>query len=91
MKAFKTHTGQIVKGKALKKALNAVADDLVKLAYDIRKEDAYTSHVTNEEKTIILRDGLTYAEQVRKGEITDLTFYQRLNTKLTGECIGLLP
>jgi hypothetical protein len=90
MKAFKTHTGQVIKGKELKNVLGLVADDLIELAYAIRKEDVYSSHVTEETKDQLLQEALAEAEKARKGEINGLWLLQRINTKVTGECVGLL-
>jgi len=46
MKSFKTHTGRIVESEELQYAIYAVNNDLINLAYAIRTEDAYTSHIT---------------------------------------------
>lgn len=91
MKAFITSKGQIFKGKKLLIALNSVANDWVQLQYAIRYSDDYASHITEETKDRLLEEGLKYAEQIRKGHLANFTILQRLNTKLTGECIALLP
>lgn len=38
------------KGESLQKACNKVADDWEKLGYDIRKQNLYAPHVTEETK-----------------------------------------
>ena len=89
--SFRTHTGEIVTGSRLTEALNKVADDAAQLARDIRAEDAYASHVTDETKETALANGLEYAEKIRRGEATGFTIWQRVNQALTGECVGFLP
>lgn len=91
MQSFRTHTGQIVKGKALKDALNRAADEYIKQAHDIRKEDAYASHVTEREKDAILKERLERAERIREGKEYGLWLWQIVNQILTGECVALLP
>ena len=89
---FRTHTGEIVGWQRLAEARNAVADDYAKLARDIRTENCYASHVTEEEKEQYLREGLETAERIRNGtEHGGFWLWQRLNTKITGECVALLP
>lgn len=90
IKSFATHTGEIVKGKKLDKALNHIADFWMNNSKAIRAEDDYASHVTEETKDLRLKQGLAYAESVRAGHIEDFTSQQRLNTYLTGDCIALL-
>lgn len=91
MNTFKTHTGDIVTDERLKVALDAVADDLVRQAHDIRKEDSYASHVPEATKDAKLSDDLHLAEDVRNGSVKSLTIWQRVNEKLTGECVAILP
>lgn len=88
---FRTHTGEIVRGDRLVAACEKVANDLIKLANDIRKEDAYANHVSEEMKDQILADDLQFAESVRIGKQFSVTIWQRVNTELTGECVALLP
>ena len=88
---FRTHTGEIVKGDRLVAALEKVANDWVKLAHDIREEDAYADHVSEETKDQILADDLRFAESVRAGKPFGFTIWQRVNQELTGECVALLP
>lgn len=93
MKYFKTHTGKIVRGKKLVMALNSIADDLLERAHKIRNEDDYASHITNESKDRILNEAIEDSERIRNPNNIkyELWLFQRLNTKLTGECIALLP
>lgn len=89
MNAFRTHTGEIVTGERLAAALSAVADDWAEMTRAIRREDHYASHVTKARKDEAFAEGLAFAEQIRKGETTGFTTWQRINAKLTGECIAL--
>ena len=91
MKTFKTHTGEIVQGERLNDALNSVANYWRQLAHDIQNEDAYASHVTETTKERNLSSMLEEAEAIRNGEVSNLTIWQRINEKLTGECVALLP
>lgn len=88
---FRTHTGRVVTGDTLQAALNKVADDWVQLAHDIRREDAYASHVTEAEKDDALAQMVSRAAEIRAGKVGSLTIWQRVNTELTGECVSLLP
>lgn len=90
MMQFKTHTGEIVTGDRLQKALNTVADFWADNARAIRKENRYASHVTEDRKEKNLKDQLERAEQIRGGDIGSFTIWQRVNTELTGECVALL-
>jgi hypothetical protein len=91
MEPFRTHTGEIVTGERLKNAFNKVADDFKNIAYAIRTEDAYASHVTEIQKEKHLEQMLKSAEMVRQGNITSFSAWQDINTELTGECVALLP
>jgi len=89
---FYTHKGEAITGERLQWALDRVAEDWKALAYAIRKEDAYGSHVTEEMKEAYLQAMLAEAEDIRKGEKSlNFTFWQRVNAELTGECIAFLP
>lgn len=90
MESFKTHKGDIVTGTELQTALNAVGDDWEKLAKAIYKENAYANHVTEQTKLDNLRCGIETAKRIRQRQETGLWLLQRLNTKLTGECIAML-
>lgn len=91
MLEFKTHDLQIIAGPRLEAALGAVADDYVKLAYAARKEDAYAAHVAEAQKDQMLAKALDHAEQVRRGERHgNFAVWQRVNQKLTGQCVALL-
>ncbi len=91
MDHFRTHTGEIVSGERLRAAINEVADWYADNARAIRREDLYASHVTEARKEESLARGLEFAEEVRRGEACGFSVWQRINTKLTGECIALLP
>lgn len=86
---FRTHSGEIITGPRLTDAINAVADDWANLSHAIRRENAYASHVPDAKKESILQEGLVYAEEIRAGEhLNNFTIWQRVNEKLTGECIA---
>ena len=91
MSEFQTHNGETVTGERLQKALEEVAQDYEKLAEAIYKENAYASHVTEEVKLKERENWLKHAEEIRKGEIVTFSDWQRLNEKLTGECVGFFP
>lgn len=91
MTTFRTHTGEIVQGERLQDALDSVANDWRQLAYDIKRENAYTSHVTEEAKVDFLNCDLITADRIQRGEESGFWLWQRINSKLTGECIALLP
>ena len=88
---FRTHTGEIIKGERLKRALIAVGNDWEQSGYDIRKENAYASHVTDNVKEQNLQDHIRRAKEIKSGLIGSFTVWQRVNEKLTGECVALLP
>lgn len=88
---FKTHTGEVITGERLQKAFTAVADDWANLGRKIRKDDHYASHVTEADKDAILERHLQVAADIRAGNIRTFTTWQRVNLKLTGECVALLP
>lgn len=87
---FRTHTGEIVQGAKLRKALRATAKFYRDNAQAIYDEDCYASHVTQETKDNALAKGLAAAEEIKKGRVDSLAVAQRLNMELTGECIALL-
>lgn len=92
MKIFITHTKKAIKGEELQKALNAVADDLKLNAIAVRKENPYAPHITESEKEKFLQERLDLSENVRKGlEPVGFWLWQRINEKLTGECVAFLP
>ena len=81
----------MVQGERLQEALSAVADDWAALGYAIRREDAYASHVSEATKVNDLERFLSEADRIRQGEVNSFTIWQRVNEKLTGECVALLP
>jgi len=90
--SFKTHKNEIVSGEKLNKALNEVADDWANLQRKIREEDKYAKHITEKQKDDALVKGLERAEEIRNGKnIDNFTIWQRINEKLTGESIALMP
>ena len=91
MQAFRTHTGEMVQGERLQAALDAVADDWAALGHAIRRENAYAGHVSEATKDQLLARDLKTAERIRQGEVVSFTIWQRVNEKLTGECVALLP
>lgn len=89
MDSFRTHNGKIIEGEQLRQALYDVANDWLALSYGIRAEDHYASHVTEEQKNQNVKEGIETARRIRDGQEIGLWCLQRLNTKLTGECIAL--
>lgn len=71
-------------------AYKAVAQDWRKLAYAIRKEDKYASHVTEERKEQNLQDMLMRADEIERGEIKSFTIAQRVYEKMYNVNIPLL-
>jgi len=89
---FTTSKGEKVSGEKLQKALNQVADDMIELENRIREGDEYASHVSEKTKDENLKKGIELAERVRKGEkMGNMTIAQRINQKLTGETVAILP
>ena len=92
MQQFITHTGEIVEGERLKVALKAVGNWYIKNAHAIRKENAYAAHVTEETKIKCLQRQLELGERIVTGrEPCGFWLWQRINTELTGKCVGFLP
>jgi len=92
MESFVTHTGEIVTGERLTKALNAVADFWAQNAMAVYKENAYASHVSEKTKINNRERQLEQAERIRSGnEKCGFWLWQRINTELTGECVAFLP
>jgi hypothetical protein len=87
---FRTHTGETVSGERLAAACAKAADDLVNLAMAIREEDAYASHVTEEEKDAYMFEMVARAERVRSGDVYYFGAWQDVNSILTGECVPML-
>lgn len=90
IESFTTHAGRVVTGVELQAALDAVADDWAQLACDIHSENAYAPHVTIEQQDEYLTLMLQEAEAIRAGDIRSFAIRQRINEKLTGECVALL-
>jgi hypothetical protein len=89
---FRAHTGELVTGQRLADAIEAVATDWENLARAIRKEDAYASHVAEQTKEENMLAMIEAANNLRAdGPGMSFTFWQRINTRLTGECVALLP
>lgn len=89
---FRTHKREVVSGELLNSALNKVADDMILLAEAIREEDAYASHISEQEKDQYMADDIEHAERVRLGEgLNNFTIWQRVNEVLTNECVSFLP
>jgi len=94
---FRSHTSVcdeelIVDQDRLRAAYHAVADELVRHAHAIYKDDGkhFAKHVTEEEKLAGLTKALAEAEKVRSGETTanyEFGLWQMVNLELTGQCI----
>ena len=87
---LKLSDGRIVTGEVLKKALAHVANEYEQIAFAVRREDAYASHVTEEQKEALLDKALDAADEIRRGERISFAAWQRVNCLLTGECVGFL-
>lgn len=87
--AFRIHTGRFVHGARLQAALSKVAEDWRQLAHAIRSEDAYASHVTEDQKRNALQGMLLQADEIERGNVSSFAIWQRVNTKLTGVCAPL--
>lgn len=81
----------MISGDKLEAALETVATDWICLALNIRNEDAYSDHITEQQKNEFMIADLVFAETIRNGEIKSFTIWQRINTVLTGECVAFLP
>ena len=91
MKTFNTRNGKTVSGDALLNACKRVAQELRESAEEVKKENAFASHVTDVEKeAYIKRYWLDIADTVERGNITSFTIWQKINYVLTGECVALL-
>ena len=86
---FTTHTKEVISGSKLEDAIQNVKRDMIANAQAIRKEDAYASHVTEEQKEQNLIKSITYADNIHNN-LHNLSVWQKVNYKLTGECVGLL-
>ena len=92
MKEFRTHTGEIVTSQRLTDAFHAVADFWENNAHAIYAEDGYGSHVSEKTKRDCLERQLEQSKRIRAGvEPMGFWLWQRMNTELTGECVGFLP
>ena len=91
MNSFITHTGEVITGSRLDAAIAKAAAFYAANAHAILKEDAYASHVTPEQKQAYLIEALEGAAIVRGGVVNSFAAWQRINTELTGECVGKLP
>lgn len=76
----------------LQAARDAVAEDWRNLHRSIRESDPYADHVTVGQKDENLRLAMETADGISAGKF-DHQFWawQRINLKLTGECVALLP
>lgn len=72
-------------------ACKQVANDFREIAHNIRKEDCYASHVSEENKIEELQKSLERADRIEAGIVDNFTVWQRVNEVLTGECVALLP
>ena len=91
MTQFRTHTGELVKGKKLQAALQIVANDLRENAEALLDPKEYPPHVTKEAREDFYNQRIKWAESIELGLVESFTTWQRINTVLTGECVGFLP
>ena len=88
----RTHTGEIITGQKVLDAVKTVCEEWRDLAEEVRREDAYASHITENQKDEFMRQSITLADDLESGKINPtFTDWQRINTQLTGKCIALLP
>ncbi len=89
---FQTHTGEIVTGDRLQAACEAVALWYEENARACLTSDDYPPHVTQQTKEDLARQRYEWAESVRKRDnLTNFSVWQRVNARLTGECVAFLP
>jgi hypothetical protein len=92
MDKFMIHNKRIVTGAELQKALFEVANDWRESVIKILEQDHYASHVTQAEKEHYFTKGMEFAHKIETGDFPmSFTIWQRINEKLTGECVALLP
>lgn len=92
--SFRTHTGGVLPSNdsRLIAACETVAQWQESNAKAIYEENAYASHVTQEQKEKELSEYRAWAEKTRSREnLSNFSVWQRVNTELTGECIAFLP
>lgn len=89
---FQDSNGKQYTKSQMKEVNKQVADDWRQLAKDIRKEDKYASHVTEETKDETLNNRLKEADRIERGDYDNMELWivQRVNEKLTGENVGIL-
>lgn len=90
-KIFVDSNGVINKRENMQDVLNKVANDWEQLGYDIKEQNLYADHVTEETKEKELQKHIDTANEIRNGVINSFTIWQRVNTELTGNCVALLP
>lgn len=88
---FVDHNEVVHSVEEMRPIYEAVARDLEMLAMNIRLEDAYAEHVQEITKDNIFRRDIDIANDVRYGHWSGFAHWQRINQKLTGECVALLP
>lgn len=89
---FKTHTGETPSQDQFLAACKQVAEDYRENGNAILAENAFASHVTEEQRLAFVQlHNFDVADEVECGEITSMTTWQRVNEVLTGECVALLP
>ena len=94
MRTFHTSERELLtdNDERLIQARKQVAQDWRDLGHAIREGDAYASHVSEETKDLILSNDLKEADRIETGELDgNFTFWQRINERLTGNCVALLP
>lgn len=91
---LRTHTDETLTrdNPRLIAACEKVALDMEELAIRVREENAFGSHVTEQQKDDYIKRFYTdIAIEVRNMEnLHNFSVWQRVNTELTGECIGFL-
>jgi hypothetical protein len=87
----RTHEKEIVDGVRLENALKVVADWHRVNARAVYECSDWGSHVTQSQKDQYLEKRLVYASEVQTGTAKmSFDLWQRVNTELTGKCVGFL-
>lgn len=90
-KVFVDSNGVTHRLENMQEVLSKVANDWEQLGYDIKKQNLYANHVTEEIKEKDLQRHIDTANEIRNGVINSFTIWQKVNTELTGNCVALLP
>ena len=90
---MKTHNGKKIIGQQLINARTHAAKGNDNYAKAIMTNKmSFPPHVTREKQIEIADHQLAYAKEIRAGKHdSNFTIWQRMDTFITGKCIGFLP